>query len=119
MNVDQFTARDLMGALEELLNGFDARTSWHDVIVDASDVVTFSIKRDGGVTTPRHGEPFSFPKTMYFDRIMFHNLELANAKRLEETDLKQDIQDLMKQRDLYTKYKVRSLFFTSSEWPFT
>jgi arginyl-tRNA synthetase len=54
-------------------------------------------------TTP---DAFVFPKCIYLDQFLFHNLELANNKREMEREINAEIRELTAHRETLTHFNV-------------
>lgn len=81
----------------------------YDVILTPSDVITFQLTRLPTTSTSKPSpDPFSYPKTIYLDRFLFHNFALTNQKRVIENKMRQEIQELTHQRTTLTWFNVCS-----------
>jgi len=101
---------DLVSCMEYNLTSASNNAVHYDVIIQPSDVLGFQLTRTipHGSSTKSSADPISFPKTIYLDRFLFDKFELAYHKRDIEQKMRQEIQDLTRQRDTLTRYNVCS-----------
>lgn len=95
---------DLVGALSANLSRSTESSSTHDVITDPSDVVAFHLQRER--STHSNVDTFIYPKTIYLDRFLLNNVELANKLRTTEQGMNAEITKLIKQKEMLTRHNV-------------
>ena len=102
---------DLISCLTDNLNKFDRNISRHDVIIKSSEVCVFYLKR--APIIPGHAkaspDPFVFPKSIFLDRFLFHNLEFTNEKRELEQKIMAEIKELMAYKATLTRFNVSAI----------
>ncbi|KDR77056.1 hypothetical protein GALMADRAFT_267246 [Galerina marginata CBS 339.88] len=95
---------NLNSCISDTLTIYTPQMSYHDVIINLSDVITFELNRLS--VTPTIGspplEPFSYPKTIYLDQFLFDNLDLANSKRKLQLEMLGEIEKLKAYRESLT-----------------
>jgi hypothetical protein len=97
---------DLVGRLSaQLSNNKDDIK--RQVIFEPSEVIAFHLARSGTVTGER--KPFKYPKHIYLDQFLKENVELAESKRVQQRDLRTEIQKLMSHNKSLTHFNVRPL----------
>jgi len=101
---------DLVSCMEYNLTTAGNNAIHYDVIIEPSDVLGFQLTRANphGSSNKGSADPICFPKTLYLDRFLFDKFELAYHKRDIEQKMRQEIQELARQRDTLTKYNVCS-----------
>ncbi|KAG6890241.1 hypothetical protein C0992_002769 [Termitomyces sp. T32_za158] len=103
---DPATPNDLLSRLSSNLfraHNEVTRTTTCDVIVHPSEVVVFYLKpmqSSGQTKTP---EPFAFPKQFYLDRFILEKLPLTEEKKTQELKLCEQMNELVKRRQLLTR----------------
>jgi hypothetical protein len=103
---------DLISCISEHLNEYTTRWTKHQVIITPSEVIGFQLRRatnstGSGKPSP---DPFIYPKTIYLDRFLFHNLGLTNSKKRKEMAMLRQIRDLRTHKEMLTKSDVSILF---------
>ena len=101
---------DLVSCMEYNLTSVADNTIHYDVILEPSDVLAFQLTHviPHGSSTKRFADPISFPKTMYLDRFLFDKFLLVTNKRNIEQKMRQEIQELTRQRVALTRFNVCS-----------
>ena len=102
---------DLVSCLTDNLNKFYRSSSRHDVIIKPSEVCAFHLRRASII--PGHAkaspDPFVFPKSIFLDRFLFHNLEFTNEKRELEQKMMTEIKELMAYKATLTRFNVSAI----------
>ncbi|KAF8153002.1 hypothetical protein B0H34DRAFT_721780 [Crassisporium funariophilum] len=100
---------DLISSISYNLNKHYATNSTHDVIYTPSEVVAFQLVRSPNQHnhSKPSPDPFVYPKSMFFDRFLFHNLELANEKRNLERKMLAEIEELLTYKATLTHFNNR------------
>ena len=101
---------DLVSCMEHILvNNMNNVTSY-DVILSPSDVIGFQLSRlpspSSSSSSKSSPDPLVYPKTLYLDRFLFHNLHITHMKRRMEQKMQKDIQELKHQRHNLTRFNV-------------
>lgn len=107
---DDSGPNDLLSCLSSVLSRFREGGSSHDVIIKPSELVGFQLKRlpSQSTATPKTTpDAFVFPKWIYLDQFLFHNLELANNKREMEREINAEIRELTAHRETLTHFNKR------------
>ena len=110
---DDSGPNDLLSCLSSLLSRFREGGSSHDVIIKPSELVGFQLRRlpSQSTATPKTTpDAFVFPKCIYLDQFLFHNLELANNKREMEREINAEIRELTAHRETLTHFNVSIIF---------
>ena len=98
---------DLIRVLAANLSRNTETGSSHDVITEPSDVVAFRLVYHRQTNTTRSNtDTFVYPKTIYLDRFLLNNVEIANQRRQLEQDMNAEIAKLTMQRENLIKYNV-------------
>ncbi|KAF8805609.1 hypothetical protein BYT27DRAFT_7192382 [Phlegmacium glaucopus] len=100
---------DLISCLSDNLNKFYRNGSRHEVIIKPSEVCTFHLRRAPVIAghAKASPDPFVFPKSIFLDRFLFHNLEFTNEKRELEQRMTDEIKELMTHKATLTRFNDR------------
>ncbi|KAM6501179.1 hypothetical protein JOM56_004193 [Amanita muscaria] len=98
---------DLIGTLSANLSRYSDSASSHDVIIEPSDVLAFQLVYRRQSSSRSNVDPFIYPKTLFLDRFLLSNVELANQKRRQEKDMNAEIVNLTTQKETLTRYNNR------------
>jgi hypothetical protein len=97
---------DLIGTLSANLSRYSDSWSSHDIIIEPSDVLAFQLAYKRQSSSRSNLDPFFYPKTLFLDRFLMSNVELANQKRRQEKDMNAEIVNLTTQKETLTRYNV-------------
>ncbi|KAF5325531.1 hypothetical protein D9619_009876 [Psilocybe cf. subviscida] len=99
---------DLISSISHGLNKQSSPTSsTHDVIIRPSEVVGFALIRSPNLPGAKSPDLFVYPKTLYMDRFLLDNFEIVDAKRQQERDLLQKVEELRRMKDKLTRHDNR------------
>jgi hypothetical protein len=116
---DDLTSNDLVSRLSaNLSHYYDNNVSTHDIILEASQVIVFSLKNSrpspsalahssSVALSSEAYRPFKYPKSLFLDQFLGDNFELANQKRIQQLEMISDIQKLTSRRNGITRFDVR------------
>jgi hypothetical protein len=120
---DHPSANDLLSRLSASLSHFHDTGSSHDVIFEPSHVVSFHLKSHRTQSsftskTPRDG--FIYPKSIYMDQFLSHNVEFANQKRAQQRGMLVEVDKLTLQKKTITHFNVGfQIRIWGLKWPLT
>lgn len=121
MSVDAGGGQPHNDLISSISNGLNKQTSptssTHDVIIRPSEVVGFSLVRPlnpPGTKSP--SDLFVYPKTLFMDRFLLDNFGVVDAKRQQEYDLLQKIEELREMKDKLTRHDVCRFFVVAGTW---
>ncbi|KAG6919117.1 hypothetical protein DXG01_008924 [Tephrocybe rancida] len=99
------TPNDLISRLSGILSTYNhvTRSTSHDVIVEPSELVMFSLRPLEGGQGKSTAEPFVFPKQFYLDRFIFDNLGVAEEKKAQERKFREQIEELLKKKQFFSR----------------
>ena len=109
---DGESENDLISRLTSSLSRYHDTGSEHDVILEPSEVIAFHLRNTQSATSSAnapallHQKPFKYPKTLYLDRFLSDNFQLADAKRKQQMEITDQIQKLTAQRNSITHCNV-------------
>ena len=109
---DGESENDLISRLTSSLSRYHDTGSEHDVIIEPSEVIAFHLRNTRSATCSANAsallsqKPFKYPKTLYLDRFLSDNFQLADAKRKQQMDIADQIQKLTAQRNSITHCNV-------------
>ncbi|TFK31536.1 hypothetical protein BDQ12DRAFT_119224 [Crucibulum laeve] len=100
---------DLISCLSANLSKFENQSSFHDVIIEPSEVFAFRLTRmpTKSTTAKPPADAFVYPKSIYLDQFLHQNLQSANEKRARERQVLAEFDDLTKQRETLTNFNDR------------
>jgi hypothetical protein len=99
---------DLVSCMDHNLTSVSNNIIHYDVIIEPSDVLGFQLTRTNphGSSNKSFADPIGYPKTLYLDRFLFDKFELVYHKKNTEQKMRQEIQELMRQRNTLTRHNV-------------
>ncbi|KAJ7675516.1 hypothetical protein B0H17DRAFT_1334567 [Mycena rosella] len=101
-------SNELVARLAQTLNTYHPDgSSDHQLIREASEMVTFEINVLSNASAGTTPEPFVFPKCIYMDEFLMANLDLANETRAAQRQLQQDIEALAEKKRNITRFEDR------------
>jgi hypothetical protein len=99
---------DLISCISDHLNEYTDRWTKHQVIITPSEVIGFQLRRVANppASSRSSPDPFAYPKTIYLDRFLAHNLELTNSKKRKQMVMLREIRELKTHKEFLTNSNV-------------